>query len=504
VATDRTALLSLLILALIPALAFQGSRGLFETSEGRYAEIAREMTESGNYLEPTLDHEPHWAKPPLTYWAIAAGTRMFGKNEWGARFYNVVAFVVTVLAVAACGRELWDRETGLVAGLVYLSAFAPAIGTFSVTTDTLLSMWETLAVLCYVKAYRRGRNSGARGWTRTMWLAFGLAFLTKGPPALLPLVALIIFHVHARRPFALADVAGIAVFVVTSLWWYLAVAFRHHGLTGYFLAKEVVARMFSSDFGRNTRWYGAVVIYLPFLLVGPGLWLYDAIRLAKRSEVFKPAGLKRIFESRGEPSVFTFIWFTIPLIIFFLSRSRLQLYILPLFVPLALATARTIILSYGTASGVRRSVGVAVVSIVLIVAGKAAYSRIPSHADMGRLYRTARSAAGGDSRFALYREKGLYGLEFYADGKIQRVSESPDENWADVDLSSFVEELLSDSQGGARVVIASDAHAGRVRDALSGAGLPYEETRDAGWRIFVVNRVDSGKDGRYDEEKPIL
>ncbi len=504
VATDRTALLALLILALIPALAFQGSRGLFETSEGRYAEIAREMHESGDYLEPTLDHEPHWAKPPLTYWAIAAGTRVFGQNAWGVRSYNVVAFVITVLCVAACGRALWDRDTGFVAGLVYLSAFAPAIGTYSVTTDTLLTMWETLAVLCYIRALRRTRDQGTRRWTVAMWLAFGLAFLTKGPPALLPLVGLIAFHIHARRPFALGDPAGIAVFVITSLWWYVVVAFRHHDLTGYFLGKEVAARMFSSEFGRNTRWYGAFVIYLPFLLVGPGLWLYDAVRLAKRSEVFKPAGLKRLLEARGEPSVFTFIWFTIPLIIFFLSRSRLQLYILPLFVPLALATARSIILAHGTASGVRRSIGVAIVSIVLIVAGKAVYSRIPSHSDMGRLYRTARSAAGGDAVYALYRERGLYGFEFYAAGRIRRVSDTPEEKWADMDLPSLLEEISSDPQGRARVVISSDVHAVRVRDALSGAGLPYDETRDTGWRIFVVNRVDSGKDGRYDEGKPIL
>jgi hypothetical protein len=239
-------------------------------------------------------------------------------------------------------------------------------------------------------------------------------------------------------------------------------------------------------------------------VVGPGLWLYEVVRLAKRIEAFKLAGWKRFLAARGAPSLLIGVWFIIPLIVFFFSRSRLQLYILPLFVPLALATARSVVLSYGTRVGMRRSIGLAVVSIVLIVAGKAAYTRIPSHSDMGRLYRTARSAAGGDAVFALYRERGLYGLEFYAAGRIQRISDSPDENWADVDLSSFVEELLSDSQRGAHVVIASDAHAVRVRDALSAAGLPFDETRDTGWRIFVVNRVDSGKNARYDEEKPIL
>lgn len=56
--------------ALIAALIFHGTRGLYETTEGRYAECAREMAQSGSWLEPTLNNAPHWTKPPVTYWAI--------------------------------------------------------------------------------------------------------------------------------------------------------------------------------------------------------------------------------------------------------------------------------------------------------------------------------------------------------------------------------------------------------------------------------------------------
>ncbi len=57
----------MLCMAIIVAFAFQGSRGIYDTTEGRYAEVAREMLESGNYLEPTLMYQPHWTKPPLAY-----------------------------------------------------------------------------------------------------------------------------------------------------------------------------------------------------------------------------------------------------------------------------------------------------------------------------------------------------------------------------------------------------------------------------------------------------
>ena len=73
--------------AFLAAFAFQGSRGLYETSEGCYAECAREMIESGNYLEPTLGYRPHWTKPPMTYWAIAAGIRLAGLKA-AAGFYR--------------------------------------------------------------------------------------------------------------------------------------------------------------------------------------------------------------------------------------------------------------------------------------------------------------------------------------------------------------------------------------------------------------------------------
>lgn len=77
--------LLMMLTALLTAFSFQGARGLYETSEGRYAECAREMRETGNYLEPTLDYKPHWTKPPLTYWAMVAGMRLLGANAWGTR-----------------------------------------------------------------------------------------------------------------------------------------------------------------------------------------------------------------------------------------------------------------------------------------------------------------------------------------------------------------------------------------------------------------------------------
>ena len=126
-------------LALFVAFSFQGSRGLYETTEGRYAECSREMLERDNYLEPTLGYRPHFTKPPLTYWAIAGGMRLLGPNEWGVRLYNAIAFFLTVLAIAWIGATLWGKPTGIMAGLIYASSPFPVFGAYAVSTDTLLT-----------------------------------------------------------------------------------------------------------------------------------------------------------------------------------------------------------------------------------------------------------------------------------------------------------------------------------------------------------------------------
>ena len=79
--------------------AFMGNmnRGLMETTEGRYAECAREMVETGNYLEPTLNYAPHWTKPPMAYWSMAAGIKILGNTEAGVRLASGLAFLILVI-----------------------------------------------------------------------------------------------------------------------------------------------------------------------------------------------------------------------------------------------------------------------------------------------------------------------------------------------------------------------------------------------------------------------
>ncbi len=75
------------------------SRPLFNPDEGRYAEIPREMLSGGDWVIPHLNGVAYVEKPPLQYWATALSLRLFGQNEFAARFYTALCALGTVIVV---------------------------------------------------------------------------------------------------------------------------------------------------------------------------------------------------------------------------------------------------------------------------------------------------------------------------------------------------------------------------------------------------------------------
>lgn len=425
------------LLAIIVSLSFQGSRGLYETTEGRYAECAREMIETGNYLEPTLNYRPHWSKPPMTYWAIAGGIKLLGRSEWGVRLYNVLAFVFTTLAISGIGAALWDRETGIIAGLIYASSPFPVFGAFAVSTDTLLAMWEILAVLCYVRARHASSQAAGKRWMAAMWLSFGLAFLTKGPPGLFPLIPIVIWHIQNRPPLKLVNPTGIVLFLLTGLSWFLVVCYLHPGLVSYYLGTEIIDRIASNSV-HNPEWYKPFTKYLPVLTVGAGPWLYYGLKLIKQKRLFSP-GVLRSYLKKGDDKTFLLIWLALPLVIFSIVKSRLPLYVLPLYAPIALIVARGICTAARNSRELRRVLIISTVTIFILIGMKGVASVFPNQNDMRPLYTACKNMGGADAEFLTFYRPKLYGLQYYLDGALKRASFDGKEPWADAGVYSILE-----------------------------------------------------------------
>jgi 4-amino-4-deoxy-L-arabinose transferase-like glycosyltransferase len=408
------------LLALV-AFAFQGTRGIWEPDEGRYTAVGLNMLESGDWLVPTLDGEhPHLTKPPITYWAIAAGIALLGHDEWGARLPGALAFVGTGLLVFGLGRRLCAAKPWLPA-VVWSLSLGPVIAANIVSTDALLMFFETAAMFAFVEAWSRD-GAGRQRWVLAMWVAWGLAFMTKGPPGMLPLLAMVAFlAVHDRAGLrGLFRPAGLAAFALVAFTWFGIIVYQQPDRLGYFLGYEVYDRVFTGVHRRNSEWYGGFEIYLPVLLVGALPWWAFALAACGGPR----AAWRRLRErvgSRDRSLLLLLYWFLVPLAVFFLARSRLQLYILPLFVPLALLLARPLA-SWGWLDD-RRTAWVAGVTAALLLAAKGTLAYWPANRDARAMASAIRQATdlAQVEELAFVGMRPFYGLRLYLDTKIESV-----------------------------------------------------------------------------------
>ena len=160
---------------LLPIVLFfsLGQRGLNEPDEGRYAEIAREMVTSGDWMVPHLNGIEHFQKPPMIYWSTALSMIIFGTNEWAARLPSALAAWGTVVLVFLLTRRLWGSQRAHLTGTILMSMLGLFVCARLLTPDMSMTFWIIAAITALVYE---------RPWT--FFFAMGLGFLTKGPMAL--------------------------------------------------------------------------------------------------------------------------------------------------------------------------------------------------------------------------------------------------------------------------------------------------------------------------------
>ncbi len=476
-----------IVLAGIAAFSFQGSRGLYETTEGRYAEAAREMVETTKYLVPTLDYKPHWTKPPLAYWGIAAGILLFGQSEWSVRFSNSLSFLITTIIVIILGSLLWERRAGLIAGLIYLSSPFPFFGANAVSTDTLLTLWELLAVLCYFKAYRTEELKRRTAWTTFMWFIFGLGFLTKGPPSLLPILPLIIWnYTRKKNRVALFRGFGVPLFLFTGFSWFILVSIKNPHLVMYFLKTEVVERV-SSAAVHNREWYSPFTIYFPVLIGGQGAWLYFSIRSFWRCIRSGPRKVMS-FIKNNEEALFIILWIIIPLFVFSLSKSRLELYVLPLYGPIALLIARWV----ATYENIRwkQLVMVGVISVIILTGLKFGIAQFPNRNNMQQVYMMSRGIDSRNAEYYVFEEDKLFGMQFYLNGTMQRVTITGRESWADTSIDDLLSSLINEKTAAEYLILSSVKKASLIERVLSDSDIEVQKTGNKHWVWFRVTQKE--------------
>ena len=302
-----------------------GTPSLFEPSEGRYASVARTMVETGDYARPQFNGLYHFSKPPLTYWLCALGMKHLGFNELGARIMLPLAAVFTILGCYHLGILLLTPRAAICAGFVLLTSLFFNVQFRGLTTDPLLTMFETWMIWAFF-AFELKRK---RRYRTLFWLFAALGMLTKGPPALLPLLGLLpalgYYQGRDRLRALLVDPLGWVLFALIGCGWYVWLAASVPGVWQYFLYDETIARVASTHHDRSGPWH----YFIWILVFGTFPWsLFFLGGLFQANNEFRRQGLP----ARS----FLLIWTLVPLLVFTLSRSKLAAYALPLLIPASL------------------------------------------------------------------------------------------------------------------------------------------------------------------------
>lgn len=329
----------LLASALVVYWAGNARTPLWDRDEPRFAEAAREMLATGDFVVPRFNEQLRADKPILGYYPIVVGMKIFGVNEFGARAFSGILGLLTVLAMYFLARRILVRSDMALAAAAIL-AFSPVMVVESklCTVDALLFL---LLILTFTGLWRIYEGPCRWGWKALFWSTLSLAVLTKGPVALAAVfMPVVIIALLARDRSFLRRFGwlwGVPLFVAIALPWAIAV---QKATSGEFLrialGKHVVGRSVGVLEGHK----GFPGFYIATLFATFFPWIYflpGSIKMfVKGLDQSTPTGgfLKRLRD--GGTELFLFAWAIGLLIVLELVQTKMIHYALPVFPALSM------------------------------------------------------------------------------------------------------------------------------------------------------------------------
>ncbi|MFY0479867.1 ArnT family glycosyltransferase [Achromobacter marplatensis] len=312
-----------------------------DTSEPRYAEIARVMAAAGDWITPWFSPgTPFWGKPPLAFWAQAASGAWLGMSEISLRLPSWLAMLGMLAILHELGRRLVSVQAARWAVLVFSTMLLPFAAAGAVLTDPFLALGVILGMASFILA----PLAPSWLWRYGLFIGLAIGFLAKGPLAAVlmagAIVPWLLWHGNAARYVkALPWASGTALMAGLTLPWYGLAEWKTPGFLEYFIVGEHVLRFIDPGWtgdrygSAHSRPYGgiwldAVMATLPW---GPvGVWL-----LLRRARVGMLPGRMRVF-LQSSMATYLFAWGIVTPVFFTLSGNILWTYVLPSLPPIAL------------------------------------------------------------------------------------------------------------------------------------------------------------------------
>lgn len=314
---------AIVALSLAVCLFHLGSFGLWEPDEARYAEIAREMLQSGNLLVPHLNYVAYVEKPPLLYWLTTLSFWIFGVSEFAARLPVALSAITGILATYFFALRAFGRRHAILAAAILATTPLYALMAQVLTTDMTLTALLTIATFSLYLHWREGGR-----WCWIAYVAMGLAVMTKGPVgAALPILSMLIWLAWNRElRGAIAKFRAVPGLLLTTLIaapWFVAMTIREPGFADFYFIGEHLRRVFDSDYSHSEAFY----FYLPVLAIGMLPWTLLVPFLTWR-------------EATGNPArSFCLVAAGVTVVAFSCATAKLIPYVLPAIPPLAVLIA---------------------------------------------------------------------------------------------------------------------------------------------------------------------
>jgi 4-amino-4-deoxy-L-arabinose transferase-like glycosyltransferase len=374
---------ALLVLAVAALLFFPrlGSRSLWG-SEGRWAEVAREMGQSGNYFWPTINGEVYYDKPLLSYWFVAAAGFLTGElNETATRLPSAVSGLAGVLLVMVLAGKFYDRRAAILSGMILATSYSYVFHARLASADMETVVGVMAVLIWFVFHERRPRG----WWVVGLWLLMAVTSLTKGLIGFaLPLFIMGCYSLlsdgwgavwaRLRHGSLLGRAAWLiergrwlvnwktvpalaAAGLVYSLPFVLSYAHTHSDAGLVMVFRENILRFFE-PFDHREPIY--LYTYVIFLLAAP--W-----------SIFLPAALVQLHSSPpSRQDRFTLVYFWATFLFFTLSGSRRSYYLIPILPAVALLLSRLFSTERNVLHRLARGLmqgGFVLLAVVVIVAG---------------------------------------------------------------------------------------------------------------------------------------
>lgn len=308
---------------------------LFNITEAKQAEIARQILVRSNWITPVYNGEIYFDKPILLHWLMAFGFSMLGVNEWAVRLPSAIASTILILTTWLFTSKFQNQRTAVLTATILLANPLTLFLGRTGQHDMLMTCFMAIALYCWYWAYSTGQR-----WSYFSFFIFlALAVLSKGPLAFILcslIIGIFLTCVGRWREQwkAMPHGWGLALFGGITLPWYILVI-KENGWE--FIHQAFIYNNVDRFLTPNLNQVGPWYYYLPVILVGLSTWAVFLPTLLIRQTGMRSRVLQRW--RQGSPTeqlnLFMGIWALVVLVFMSLSATKLPWYIYPAFPALA-------------------------------------------------------------------------------------------------------------------------------------------------------------------------